>query len=981
MTLFTRLLSGLVAASGVLILTATGGLQPLTHLEYRLRFQLRGPMAWDDRITLIAIDEASLAELGAFPWPRTRYAELLKRLQAAPPSVISFDLLFTDSAPGDAELAAAMAQHQAIILASAWDHQGQPLDPVTPLARAAMGRGHIYQPREADGLARTVLPQLQGQPALGIATANALALREQVLQRPPLERPLWVNWPGPATTLSTVSFVDVLQGRVEASRFHQQIIIIGATAAGLDQLSTPFDINPPASGVHLHGAVLDNILQQRWLRPVPVPWWLLLGLGPLLALILGRSWPQRLLQLGILTLAWILLALVLLTHGWWIAVVEPVLLLGLTVVTWGLSQALQDDRRIRQYVMSLWHTYASALLLPPQESGKPSVADSASLEQLMTLAEQLGRSQAIQAAIARSLPMGLLAADSDGTIWFCNPLASAWLGVTTGQSVASRLKPWLTPAQWQAVQQGETVAPQEIQDGEHWFALYLEPLRLNHESAELSESIGFVLLLDDISYRKRMELELRRLNLTLEEQVQQRTRQLQALNRDLRGEVNQRQRIQDRLAYEAHHDSLTQLPNRRLFLWHLQQRISTADCPFAVLFLDCDRFKLVNDTFGHWMGDELLKAVAAVLLASVGPTDIVARCGGDEFTILLTDSAATADAIARCQQIRQRFNAPLTVRQHQFFTNVSIGIVLSHPRYRQPEEMLRDADTAMYQAKRSGCGYALFELSMHQQVRRALQIETELRLAITQQQLCLYYQPIVILEQQQLAGCEALLRWHHPQRGLISPSEFMPIAEETGLIIDLGRWVLQAACCQMRRWQIQGLFDQEAVISVNLSMVQLWQPDLLDQIDEALALAQLPSHCLKLELTETAIMSNAEGAIQLIQQLQQRGIKVSIDDFGTGYSSLSYLQQFPVDMLKIDQQFIHDIQYSSRQLGILEIITRLASHLQMQVIAEGIETTSQLQLLQQLGCRFGQGYLFSHPLAATELSHLLQHADALKQHL
>ncbi|WP_187329369.1 sensor domain-containing diguanylate cyclase [Halomicronema hongdechloris] len=598
----------------------TGGLQPFTHLEYRLRFQLRGATAWDDRISLIAIDEASLAELGAFPWPRSHYAELLGRLQAAPPSVITFNLLFTDSAPGDGQLAAAMAQHQAIILATAWDQDGQPLDPVFPLAGAAMGSGHIYQPQAPDSLVRTILPQIQGQPALGIATAEALSLTESIVALPPLDRPLPVNWPGPVDTLSTVSFVDVLKGRVEASRFHGQIVLIGATATGLDQLSTPFDINPPASGVHLHGAVLDNILQQRWLQHLQAPWWLLLCLGPLLGLGLGRPWRQQRVLLGAGTLAWILLARVLMTHGWWITVVEPVLLLGLTAVTCGISQELRDDRRIRQYVASLWHTHAPALLLSPQESRAPSIADSASIEQLVTLADQLGRSQATQAAIARSLPMGLLAANIDGTVWFCNPLASAWLGVTTGETVASRLKTWLTAAQWQAVRQGEDISPQEIQDGDRWFALYLEPLRMD-DSASAAGPMGFVLLLDDISYRKQMELDLRTLNYTLEEQVQQRTRQLESLNRDLRREVNERQRIQDRLVYEAHHDSLTQLPNRRLFLWHLQQRIVAGGQEFAVLFLDCDRFKLVNDTFGHWMGDELLKAVAAVLLGSVRPTD------------------------------------------------------------------------------------------------------------------------------------------------------------------------------------------------------------------------------------------------------------------------------------------------------------------------------------------------------------------------
>jgi diguanylate cyclase (GGDEF)-like protein len=980
---FQSLFTGMIVGLGVGILAGLRGTQFLSHLEYQARFRLRGDIGWDERIVLIAIDDASLEQLGAFPWVRSRYVEMLEQLQPAQPSLIVFDLILTDASAEDERLAAALANHRAVVLAMAWDGEGRPLWPVPSLAAAAIGIGHIDQARDSDGLVRRVKPQIQEQLALGIVAAEALSLTLTPIAMPPLDRPLEVNWPGATQTLTTVSFVDVIGGQVDLNLFQDRVVIIGAAATGLDAMPTPFNFNPPAHGAHVHAAVLDNLFQQRWLRRVSL-WPLLLILGPLAGLVFaGRSLKQQFIWLLGLGLGWIGLGMVLFAYAYWIPIVEPLLLFGLTAITHRVIQNIQQERRLGGYVAALRQMWASTLLFP-QQVPPPPLTESASVTQLAELAEQLGRSQATQAAIARSLPMGLLAAHPSGEVWFCNPLASQWLAVGVGDTVMPRLLEWLGPTQWHQVQQGLPLLPQEIHWEEHWYELRLEPLKPEEEETQewAQQPSGFVLLVADISYRKQIEMDLRMLNLTLEEQVLQRTQQLAQLNQALQAEVSERQQTQDRLAYEASHDVLTQLPNRKLFLWHLQQLLNSNlqqsnPTPFAVLFLDCDRFKLINDSFGHWVGDELLKGVATVLKDCVRPTDVIARFGGDEFTILLTNISGVEDAIAVSERIRHRFAQSLHVEQHQLFTNASIGIVICDGNYTDPDAILRDADIAMYQAKTNGLGYALFEPKMHQQVRRSLQTEIELRLALEHQEFCLHYQPILALQHPRILGCEALVRWRHRDLGLVSPSHFIPLAEETGLICALGRWVLQEACHQLRNWQRQGWLAEDAVISVNLSVVQFLQADLIEQIDAALQASELPGHCLKLEITETALMSNTDLAFRLLRELQQRGIKLSIDDFGTGYSSLGYLQRFPVDVLKIDQQFIHNIHCNSRQLGIVEAIIKLGTHLDMEIVAEGVEQVAQMEALRQLGCHFGQGHLFSKPLDAKDFLHHLQRTPAV----
>lgn len=454
------------------------------------------------------------------------------------------------------------------------------------------------------------------------------------------------------------------------------------------------------------------------------------------------------------------------------------------------------------------------------------------------------------------------------------------------------------------------------------------------------------------------ELEIRVLNEELEVRVKQRTQELEAAN--------------TKLLEMALHDSLTGLPNRALLMTDLHRSIhlakANAGYQFAVLFLDCDRFKVVNDSLGHLVGDELLVLIAHRLSCYVKPQNTLARLGGDEFAILLTEIPDFHSVITLSDQILQCFSQPFNLERHEIFINASIGIVIGNCEYNEPEHLLRDADTAMYRAKALGKGqYHLFDPIMHTAALERLQLETDLRRGIEQQELVVHYQPIVCLNTGKISGFEALVRWRHPQRGLIAPNLFIPIAEETGLITAIGYWVLSESCHQLRTWQKQDLIDPNLFVSVNLSVKQFAQPNLLEQIDQVLVDSQLNPDCLKLEITESAIMDNHQNVATILKELRKRHILISIDDFGTGYSSLSYLHSFPVDTLKIDKSFVQRLNLESENIGLIPVIISLAKTMNMNVVAEGIELPEQLEILRELNCGFGQGYFFAKPLPGEEL--------------
>jgi diguanylate cyclase (GGDEF)-like protein/PAS domain S-box-containing protein len=432
-------------------------------------------------------------------------------------------------------------------------------------------------------------------------------------------------------------------------------------------------------------------------------------------------------------------------------------------------------------------------------------------------------------------------------------------------------------------------------------------------------------------------------------------------------DITDRKRTEEQLIHDALHDALTGLPNRTLFMERLETALKQSkrnkEYRFALLFIDLDRFKIINDSLGHGIGDRLLVAIARILESCLRGTDSVARLGGDEFTILLEGLVDIADATRIADRIGQKLLAPIDLDGHTVFTSASIGMVIGSPSYERGADLLRDADIAMYRAKEQGkARYTLFDREMYAQTLKLLQIENDLRVGLERHEFILHYQPIVSLKSGKITGFEALVRWHHPKRGLVSPGEFIPVAEDTGLIIPLGEWVLREACRQHSLWSSK--FPQTApfTISVNLAGRQIREQNLLAKIDSILAETKLDGSKLRLEITESMLMENTEKTIELLSQLRARKIILSIDDFGQGYSSLSYLPRFPVNLLKIDRAFIWKMTSDSENLEIVRTIISLAHTLGMEVIAEGVETVEQMNLLKELNCEFAQGYFFSKPL-------------------
>jgi diguanylate cyclase (GGDEF)-like protein len=445
---------------------------------------------------------------------------------------------------------------------------------------------------------------------------------------------------------------------------------------------------------------------------------------------------------------------------------------------------------------------------------------------------------------------------------------------------------------------------------------------------------------------------------------------------ELRSDLSLKRQTQEHLLYSTLHDSLTGLPNRSLFTERLRHAMRRAarhpDNLFAVLFLDLDRFKDVNDNLGHFAGDELLRAVARRLEACIRPEDTVARLSGDEFAILLESITEVSDAGRVAERIEEALSFPINLGGAEVTTSASIGIVTSSMAHDQPEQILRSADMAMYRAKAAGrARYELFDRAMHSDALARLQLETDLRRAIENAEFRLMYQPVVSLRDGRITGFEALVRWDHPHQGLVQPADFIPVAEETGLIIQIGKWVLFEACRQVKEWHSLHPRSEPLTMGVNLSARQFSHPGVVDQVREALGATGTPAASLRLEITELAIIDKGRYALSILSQLRDIGVQVYLDDFGTGYSSLSYLHGVPVDGIKIDRAFVSDMDTNEANLRLVRTLLTLAEIVGIRAEAEGITSSDQLRELRTLNCEQGQGYLFSAPITADAVEQLL----------
>jgi PAS domain S-box-containing protein len=464
-------------------------------------------------------------------------------------------------------------------------------------------------------------------------------------------------------------------------------------------------------------------------------------------------------------------------------------------------------------------------------------------------------------------------------------------------------------------------------------------------------------------------------------------------------DITELKQAQEKLVHDAFHDSLTNLPNRALFLDRLERTVARAkrhnDYKFAVLFIDIDRFKIVNDSLGHHAGDELIIEFSKRILHSLRLEDVIsrpatpdsfvnewttkddtlARLGGDEFTVLLDDLRSPADSIRVASRIQQSFAEPFSIAGQEVFITASVGIAASSQSYTCAADVLRDADIAMYRAKAQGKARCeVFDQATHDQAVGRLKIETDLRRALEREEFRVYYQPIVSLGSGDIAGFEALVRWDRPGVGIVAPAEFISVAEEIGLIVYIGNWVLRKACEQAHRWHLANPRERPLTMSVNVSGRQFKQPDIVEQVEKILRETQVDPTAIKLEITETVTMDNADRTIRVVEGMKRLGVRLSIDDFGTGYSSLSYLRKFPMDTLKIDRSFVHKLASNPENLEIVRTIMSLARNLGMDVVAEGAETTEEIELLKALDCDFSQGYFFSKPVDSEQADNLLRKA-------
>jgi len=816
--LIWRSLPSIFASIALIPLVYLGTLQPIEFWAYNNFTNWRGDRPWDDRIVIVAIDDASIRKIGRFPWSRDRYGQVLQKLSQAQASVIGFDILWSEASPADKQLAEAIEQNQRVVLSMAWDKTGQTLFPVAAISNASVAIGHILKREDADGIVRQIDLQIQDIPSFSVSILQTYDLTTAaVTPLPDLKQPLAINWTKSAKNIPHFSFSDVIDGNVSPSAFYNKIVLVGVTASGIDNLATPFDRNPPASGVHLQAMILQNLLQKSFLSGVPKHnIWSFALLG---SLIISLILPRRNLWIGsvsasLLSGLWLITAFVSFSANYWIEVAIPILMFMLTGFAITMQERFQMQRSLR-------------------------IADA-------------------------------------------------------------------------------------------------------------------------------------------------------------------------QIRYEATHDHLTGLFNRPLIEDRLQnllnqKDLSTPDLPIkigslksllAILWINLNQFKNINDVFGHPIGNLLLIEVSQCLRNSVPITASIARLGGAEFVILLENLENKQPVIDVAKRIHKRLQEPFLIQGNELEIAANIGIKFHqvdsisddhhYPDLVSPETLLRDADTAMFYAKKLGNSYSkVFDISMRERVLERLQLEKDLRraVALTQvannqhnQEFLIYYQPIVSLHNMQIVGLEALIRWQHPERGLVSPACFIPIAEDTGMIIPIGDWVMRNACLQIKSWHQRFAKAKDITVSVNLSPKQLAQDDVLEKCLNILTQTNLSPQYLKIELTESSIMENPNFALSILNKMRQIGIQIYIDDFGTGYSSLAYLHKFPFDGLKIDRAFVNNMHPDTNGMEVLQAIVILAQSVNAHIVAEGIESLDQLNCLQDLLNKEGdgQGFFLFRPLDVAAIEAIFQ---------
>jgi len=932
-------------------------------------FYWRGERSPSKDIVIVVVDQSTVEKLEQWPLPRNVYAEVLHRLQKAGARTVAFDVMFPyRSTPADdkefeqASKAIGNVVHASVFVDSQNPEKELPAGNVSPppkeftvtdrgapainavasitaypeLLKTSASVGHIYIKPEWDGVLRriphiinyrgTVYPSLAMSAAahfLGLKPRDIVAAKNELLiggRRIPVnsDGETLVNWVGGNRSFPTYTFTQILNGEVPDDAIKDSIVLVGVTVAGAyEKQATPFAPLQPA--VELQANALDNILLNRPLREIDLK------------------------SRGGVIFFFAMLAGVLVAHlGAWQGTVRTLLL---SMALWIASLTLMARFDV---FLPFAQPMLAAVLTCVMCVGYQQVRDARELK----LAEER------YALAVRGANDGIWDWNLKTDEVYYSPRWKSMLGFRDHE-IGNTLDEWLKRVHADDEPKVRARLDQHLIGGSTHFET--EHRMLHNDGTYHWMLTRGLQISDDDGKSTRMA--------------------------GSQTDITDRRRAEEQLKFDAFHDGLTGLPNRALFTDRLQHALilerRRADYKFAVLFLDLDEFKVINDSLGHLAGDRFLIAIAERLKTCLRPGDTLARLGGDEFVILLDDIVDLEDPSRIATRLHDALSMPFELDVspspggssiQEVFATTSIGIALNTTGYSKPEELLRDADIAMYRAKSLGRGrHQVFDEAMHARALATLHLETDLRRALEQQKFLVYYQPIVSLETGRITGFEALARWMHPERGLIVPGEFIKMAEETGLITYIDNWILREACRQIGVWQQQfGDKLGPLTISANVSSKQFTQANMVPQIEAILRETGLHPRHLKLEITEGVLMENAEAAAEMLVQLKGMGIHLSIDDFGTGYSSLSYLHRFPLDTLKIDRSFVNRIGAQGENSEIVWTIITLARNLNMDVIAEGIETMEQLSQLSKLTCDYGQGYLFAKPLPVEDATRLLE---------